>query len=320
MATDSRHPPTGNPDRRFTLSLVLSALAHAIAISLPLLQNVPEMQPTVLEVSLLPGKRADTPPNPLPQTAALPGADPLSPTQGTQPLLAEPAAPVEAPETAAVSQPAITADTLLTPFDGAFQLPEHPGPAHSVNLQYLVAQDHQPASGKARYRYQADAEGNYALGYLDGAPAQAEDPGELEGWATLSRGKAGKEGLEAGAGRRGTPAEETAASLLPGNPAVMQALFQFMFRPPGKPGSTGQLDTGDAAMPQLHYRVADVQRLTLEPLGEVIVLHVLLYAAESTPPLEAWLAVQYRYLPVMLRATDARGRVMVYTSSGFSLE
>lgn len=319
-----RLPPC---NRRLAWCLLASALGHAVAISLPFdmaLPAAPAAAP-VLQVSLVPGESNGTPsspqstmlPSPAVTSAAVAAIPPQPAAELPQPSLATSATP---DATIRLAEPVVSSDEFeQVPFDSSFNLPQAPMPAYWIDLKYVVSEAGQPgAAGQARFRYQAGTDGRYLLGHRhDTLPAPASG-GELEQWETLNQGSAG---LRVEQSR--SPLREDARSrenLQPDQPAVMQALFQFMLHPPGLPGSSGVIATGLAELPGLEYRVVDLQAVPTSALGEVVTLLVQLNAPGTAGGLEVWLGIEWRYLPVEIRYTDPQGRAMRYAVSGFSQE
>jgi len=290
------------------------------------LPEAPAQAPApVMQVSLVPGENNGSPSSP--QTTMLPppiapsaagAAIPLQPAAGlSDPSLATPAAP---DETIRLAEPVVSSDEFeQVPFDSNFELPQVPLPAYWIDLKYAVSEAGQPgAAGQARYRYQAGTDGRYLLGHRhDTLPGPASG-GELEQWETLNQGSAGLRVEQSRSPSR--EGERAPGNLQPDQPAVMQALFQFMLHPPGLPGSSGTIATGLADLPTLEYRVVALQAVPTSALGEVVALRVQLSAPGTAGGLEVWLGIELRYLPVEIRYTDPQGRAMRYAVSGFSQE
>lgn len=177
-------------------------------------------------------------------------------------------------------------------------------PASWVEIEYEVVSDsaQQPFSGRTTQRYETDSLGRYRL--------QSSKNTSESIWVLENEGVVTEEGL------RPLSTQVTGNS----RPDFSSRLFyQFMFSPPGGPdnrlwGIDGMRLSGHT------YRILGMETLEVLTRGELRTVHLWLDPESPYPRKEVWLAVDYRYLPIRIRITDAAGKTSEQTARSFSLE
>lgn len=250
---------------------------------------------------------------------------PLLPDTGMPAISKTPALPTELSEagipreqSTTVSNPPDTADTVRTPLQPAVNapargaeeteqtllLPAQPSPANWTEIEYeTTGKSIGITSGQITRRYEVDSLGHYRL-QSKSLNSPSDTPWALE-----------NEGLVTEGGLR--PLVVYPASN--DKPDFSSGLYQFMFSPPG--GADNRLWGNDGLRLSGHtYRIVGMETLEVLSQGELRTVHLLLDPENPGEKWEVWLAVDYRYLPVRIRSTDASGKVSEQLAKSFSLE
>lgn len=200
------------------------------------------------------------------------------------------------------------------------------GPAKQVDIEFEIFSGLEKKSlGLGRHNFKSDGLGNFGLSVKQLIKPDAVELGEE--WQLEVSGQINRQGLMPLLFQlQGAVPERLMALKDVSDNAILSPnkirngrmpdgildrqslLYQFMYQPPVEAGGKLWLTDGVKHVTYT-YRVDGFESLTIDSIGKLRTMKLIISSTESTEIIELWIIPDLRYLPAKMRHTDAQGVV-----------